>query len=278
MMIDDARRGYPSYRSPSGMQPARTGPRSAVSRGLKISYDDVGEGPTELLVPGFTMSGGDWWELGYVEHLVALGRRILVVDPLGHGQSDRPIDPEAYRWPGPALDIVAVMDQAGVARATFWGYSRGAALVAAAASEAPDRCRGLILGGSGDLTADPPASIDPWIEAMLAGDWAAYWATPVGSTYTPDDRRYCERVNDPRAFAAAIGGRRRFPYELDLGRISAPTLVYCGSEDEPDEADRTAQALGAELRVLPGLDHDSAISVIDQVMAAVVPFLRAANP
>lgn len=76
-----------------------------------------------MLVQGFSLSGGGRWELGQVDRLVVLGRQVLVVDSLGHGKSDQPHDPEAYRWPAAAVDIVAAMDAAGVARATLWGYS-----------------------------------------------------------------------------------------------------------------------------------------------------------
>ena len=125
MTLPESRRGFPTYRSPSGVEPARASARKADSRGFGISYDDVGEGPTIVLIPGFSQSGGDWWELGYPDRLVVLGRRVLVVDPLGHGVSDRPHEPAAYRWPDVALDIVATMDAAGVAQAILWGLLAG---------------------------------------------------------------------------------------------------------------------------------------------------------
>ena len=272
-MPTEARRGYPSYRSEPG--PDRVEPREARSRGFRISYDDVGQGAAIVLVHGFTLSGGDWWETGYVERLVGLGRRVLVVDPLGHGQSDRPHDPADYRWPDVALDIMSAMDAAGVERATLWGYSRGAAIVATAAADVPTRIEALILGGAGDLTRRPDPTVPPWLAAFLGGDWNAFWSTPFGSAYTDADRRYAERVNDPRAFAAARAGRRLFDYEHDLSRVSARALVYAGGDDEPEASERTAGALRAEHHVLPGLDHASAVSATDQVFAKVEPFLTA---
>ena len=179
MTLPEIRRGFPTYRPASGEEPARVAARKVDSRGLAISYDDVGEGPTIVLISGFSQSGGDWWELGYVDRLVALGRRVLVVDPLGHGSSDRPHDPDAYGWPGVALDIVAAMDGAGVTQAILWGFSRGAALAACVATERPDRAVGLILGADGDLVETPPIGLSPPIEALLAGDWATFFATPV---------------------------------------------------------------------------------------------------
>jgi hypothetical protein len=67
----------------------------------------------------------------------------------------------------------------------------------------------------------PPIALSPAIEALLAGDWAAFFATPGRSIYADATRRYHERVNDPRAFGAALAGRRLFPYGIDLGRIAA---------------------------------------------------------
>jgi pimeloyl-ACP methyl ester carboxylesterase len=197
------------------------------------------------------------------------------VDPLGHGVSARPHDPAAYRWPDVALDIVAAMDGADTSRATLWGFSRGGALAATAAIEAPDRVEALVLGAAGDLGETPPTELPPWTETLLAGDWAAFFATPAGAIYAEATRRYHERVNDPIAFGAALAGRRLFPYDIELGRISAPSLVYVGSEDGPDRDRRTAEALGVELHELPGLDHRSGLSATDRIMAVVEPFLAA---
>jgi pimeloyl-ACP methyl ester carboxylesterase len=273
MTLPESRRGFPSHRSASGAEPARVAARQVSSRGFAISYDDVGEGPTIVLISGFSQSGGDWWELGYVQRLVALGRRVLVVDPLGHGSSDRPHEPDAYRWPDVALDIVAAMDAAGAAPAIVWGFSRGAALAASIATERPDRAVGLVLGAGGDLGETPPIALSAPIEALLAGDWAAFFATPGGSIYRETTRSYHERVNDPRAFGAVLAGRRLFPYDITLKRVSVPAMVYGGSDDEPDGDRRTAEALGVSFHELPGLDHRTGLSAIDRVMEVVEPFL-----
>ena len=82
-------------------------------------------------------------------------------------------------------------------------------------------------------------------------------------------------MNDPRAFGAALAGRRLFPYDIDLGLVAVPSLVYSGSEDEPDRDRRTAQALRVEFHELSGLDHRTGLSATDRVMAVVEPFLAA---
>jgi pimeloyl-ACP methyl ester carboxylesterase len=128
--------------------PAGPGPRTAKSRGYAISYEDAGQGSPVLLVPGFMQSAADYRRAGYVDRLAAT-HRVLVVDPLGHGLSDKPHEADAYRAPDVAADVIAVLDAAGLETATLWGYSRGAWLACMAAIEFPRRLTGLILGGAG---------------------------------------------------------------------------------------------------------------------------------
>ena len=60
-----------------------------MSRRWSISYSVTGSGPGLLLVPGFSQWAGQWAEAGYVDAL-SHRYRVVVVDPLGHGDSDKP--------------------------------------------------------------------------------------------------------------------------------------------------------------------------------------------
>ena len=52
-----------------------------------------------MLVAGTFLAARDWRDLGYVEAL-ARRWRVINVDPLGHGDSDAPHDPDAYEANG----------------------------------------------------------------------------------------------------------------------------------------------------------------------------------
>jgi pimeloyl-ACP methyl ester carboxylesterase len=99
-------RSYPRNRltDRSGARPVVT--KTARSRGYAISYEDAGAGPAVVLIPGWTMSAADWRDAGYTD-LLATSRRVLAVDPLGNGLSDRPHDTDAYGWPAVAADVIA---------------------------------------------------------------------------------------------------------------------------------------------------------------------------
>jgi pimeloyl-ACP methyl ester carboxylesterase len=264
-------RGYPRNRltDRSGADPVIT--KTAQSRGHTISFEDAGEGPAIVLVPGWTMSAADWRDAGYVDRL-ATSHRVLAVDPLGNGLSDKPHDLMAYAWPAVAADVVAVMDEVGIDRATVWGYSRGAVLAGAVAAEFPDRVAGLILTGGGDLTPAVPVNTPPdaITVAMFRGDFGPLWDE---FSFSQEDRQYDEEVNDPIALGAMnIEAGRSLA--IDIGRVTAPALVYVGGKDYPEEERKTSDALGVELHVLPDLDHLEAFSRLDLVMALVIGFLE----
>ena len=73
--------------------PMRT---STPSRGFEISYRVDGDGPPLLLLHGWSRWADDWWEAGYGEALVDR-YRVIGVDWLGHGESDKSYDPADYR-------------------------------------------------------------------------------------------------------------------------------------------------------------------------------------
>lgn len=264
-------RGYPRNRltNRSSADPVIT--KAAQSRGHTISFEDAGAGPAIMLVPGWTMSAADWRDAGYIDRL-ATSHRVLAVDPLGNGLSDKPHELDAYGWPAVAADVVAVLDATGVDRATLWGYSRGAALAGAVAAEFPDRVAALILTGGGDLTSAVPENSPPdaMTEAMFGGDFGPLWDK---YSFSQEDRAYDQEVNDPIALGAMHIEENR-TCAVGIGRVTAPALVYVGGNDHPGKERKTSDALGVELHVLPGLDHLQAFSRLDLVMPLVLGFLE----
>jgi len=247
----------------------------ATSRGYRISYDDEGRGPAVVLVPGIMQAASDWRDAGYVEKLAG-SRRVVTIDPLGHGLSGTPHDPGAYREPDVAADLVAVMDAAGLDRAVLWGYSRGARLASIAAIEFPDRVAALVAGGQPLST--PPDLVDSfvraWVEPLSRGDWAGFWNVFV--PLTEERKRLFEGRNDPRVMAAVLQAVSESRYPMDLARVSAPAFLYCGSDDlfaafMPSDA----VALGVELHTLRGRDHSGAFLDTDGVIPLVLAHLEA---
>ncbi len=79
------------------------------------------------------------------EDLAARGNRVITMDLLGHGRSDRPRDMWRYSMGSYAEEVVALMDHLGIEQAVVMGTSLGANTALEIASAHPERLRGLVL-------------------------------------------------------------------------------------------------------------------------------------
>jgi pimeloyl-ACP methyl ester carboxylesterase len=77
--------------------------------------------------------------------LAGEGFHVIALDPLGHGRSDRPADPQAYSVTAFAEQVVALLDHVGAPQAVVGGISLGANVALETAAIAPERVRGLLL-------------------------------------------------------------------------------------------------------------------------------------
>jgi pimeloyl-ACP methyl ester carboxylesterase len=242
----------------------------ATSRGFGIHYTVNGDGPPLVLLAGTMLAARHWDHLGYVEAL-AREWRVINVDPLGHGHSDGPHDPNAYTAAGVTADIVAVLDAEGVERATVWGYSRGGWLACALASRHPERVDRIVVGGFAMHAYQDEISrmLVPLADFLRRGDWAGVWRA-FGVT---DVRlqQMIEDGNDPLAVAAAIDGSTRPTRFIEPASITCPAHYSAGSNDwivPHVEAD--VAAVGASLDVIGGQTHLGAFFAAAQPVLSAV--------
>lgn len=72
----------------------------------------AGAKPTFLLLHGFPSSSYDW--RNQIKTLTALGYGIVVPDLLGYGDTDKPSEPETYRFKKMADDIIEILNQESI--------------------------------------------------------------------------------------------------------------------------------------------------------------------
>ena len=77
--------------------------------------------------------------------LAAHGNRIVTIDLLGHGRSDRPKDMWRYSMTTFGEEVVALLDHLEVDEAVVLGTSLGANATLEVASVAPERLRGMVV-------------------------------------------------------------------------------------------------------------------------------------
>jgi pimeloyl-ACP methyl ester carboxylesterase len=79
------------------------------------------------------------------EDLAARGNRVITLDLLGHGKSDRPRDMWRYSMAFYGEQIVALMDHLEIDQAVVMGTSLGANAALEVAASRPERLRGLVI-------------------------------------------------------------------------------------------------------------------------------------
>src|ERR1039458_5047255 len=118
--------------------------------GIEIAYYEWGEKtalPPVVLHHGFVANAeANWLATGVVPALTTAGRRVIAPDARGHGQSEKPHDPDRYGEQRMARDLAVLLDLLGARQVDLVGYSMGAVVALILSSH--DR-RGRRVGGGG---------------------------------------------------------------------------------------------------------------------------------
>ncbi len=110
----------------------------------RLAYTDRGEGSrTIVLLHGLLLS--QRMDVPLAKALEARGNRVITLDLLGHGRSDRPRDMWRYSMSAFGAQTVALLDHLGVDEAVVMGTSLGANTALEVASLAPERLRGMVV-------------------------------------------------------------------------------------------------------------------------------------
>jgi pimeloyl-ACP methyl ester carboxylesterase len=121
------------------------GPAAVTSRGGRgrTAKSSPANGRPLILLHGLLLSQEMHRPLA--EDLAARGNRVITLDLLGHGHSDRPRDMWRYSMATYGEQIVALMDHLGIEQAVVMGTSLGANAALEVAAHNPERLRGLVI-------------------------------------------------------------------------------------------------------------------------------------
>jgi len=185
-----------------------------VEPGVRLRVADLGRGDPVLLIPGIGLAQRVWQETA--TGLVDGGRRVVLVDQRGHGESDTP--PDGYEISRLSADIVAVLDRLELERCALVGWSFGGQVALAATASSPGRVSQLVLVGSNGVRASrseqfpygPPA--DKALAALLAAEAADHSGARMslirsGFAEQPEEDLLDELVNMSLQMTSAVAAR-----------------------------------------------------------------------
>ncbi len=259
---------------------------------VRIHYEVEGSGRPMVLLHGFGGSCEQFYFMGWIDALRD-HYRLIGIDARGHGESDKPHEPEAYRMDLRVGDVTAVLNQLGIRRAHCLGYSDGGEVALGAAKFDPERFDSFLVGGADAEDPDPDHPF-PWYERMtgvLRSGRAATSAVlrdgveremrtaqnpAVLKAMLPGRLKLVEQ-SDPDALIALLAWRQKECLRLAevLPHVKVPCLFFVGEADGAFKGAKAASAMvpGAQFVSFPGLGHVETGARPDLVVPSILRFL-----
>ena len=222
--------------------------------GRTLAYTDYGEGSRiVVLLHGLLLSQRMHEPLA--KALAARGNRVITLDLLGHGRSERPLDPQCYSMTFFGEQVIALLDHLELDEAVVLGTSLGANTAIEAAALAPERLRGMVIEMpvlDGALLACALA-FTPLMVALSFGEpvmrLVQLWARSVPRLPWMADILLDTVRQDPGPGAAVLQGLffgRIAPHRAERRRLQTETLVI-GHRRDPVHPFTDAGMLAEEL-------------------------------
>ena len=270
-------------------QPSSAGPLAALIAGPDPFRAD---GPTVLLVPGYTGSKEDFVPI--LDALADNGFQVIAIDMPGQHESPGPDDETAYTPDrlGDAVASVVTALAGGGGPVVLLGHSYGG-LVSRAAVLAGAPVAGLVLLCSGPyrflagsrfeaLTAGGPILREHGQEVLYDRSQVALGVDP----HRPDPLSRFYRARFLASTRAGLQGMGQAllsePDRVDelatvLARQHIPVAVVAGDADDAwplDQQRQMAQRLGTDLLLIPAAAHSPAVENPPALLDVLLPLLR----
>jgi pimeloyl-ACP methyl ester carboxylesterase len=200
-------------------------------------------------------------------------RRITVLELEGHGTTpfrDRPLRMESL-----ATAVIEAMDERGIARADFFGYSMGGYVALLVAASAPDRVERVAtlatkLAWTQEIAARETTMLDPaTIRAKVPKFAAALEARHTGGGWE-------QLLAQTADLMHALGNRPPLTDDV-LASIAKPVRIAVGDRDATVSIDESAAAVRklpqGELEVHPRTPHPFEKAPLDRIARSLDEFL-----
>jgi pimeloyl-ACP methyl ester carboxylesterase len=219
----------------AGIDAGTDGARHTLAFGqYRLSYEVYGSGDRVLVwMHGILLDAN--LSRGLARALAARGNRVVLLDLLGHGHSDKPRHSSAHRMDLYAEQVLCLLDELGVDQVVLGGVSLGTNVSLLTAVQAPGKVRGLVLEMP-VLEAAAPAAALAFVPLLVQ---LRYARTPFrllsrvvsrlpSSGIGPLDSVLSAVGSDPEEIAAILHGvllGPKGPTVEQRQAITAPSLV-----------------------------------------------------
>ena len=237
------------------------------SQSAHIHYAAYGAGQPVLLLHGGLADKLSWFS--QIPWLVESGRRVVLIDTRGHGNSSHGETDLSYEIF--AEDALKVLDKLKIKRTDIVGWSDGGIIALLLGLDAPERV-GRIVAISANfhpsgLINDLPATADDRYQ-NLRNDlmtWLRSFLSPQNENY-PNLQKELNHLWQTAPLLT----------QSDLHAITAPTLVITGENDviQLSHSGDLAQMLRyGKIEIISGAGHAAPVTHAQQVNELIASFL-----
>lgn len=241
--------------------------------GAKLYYFERGQGTPLIFIHPPVIDS-----LVFSYQIAQLSRhfRTIVFDIQGHGRSEAKAASVTYTTI--ADDAIGLMDELGIDKGVFCGYSTGAAVVLECLLRHPNRAlAGVLMGGMSEVR-------HLWLKALLIAARAASrnWskrllALAVALVNTGELKYFVKQYRrslhgDPQKWGQYFGASQTYNCTDELSKIETPVLMIYGEKDRrfhPYAQQISALLPRRKLIFLPNAPHQmptkSYVSVSSQI-------------
>jgi len=260
--------------------------------GIRICYQERGDGPAVIILPGL-LTSIDFWQRNVP--VLAEEFHVVPVDVPGMGKSGKP--DVSYELPRMCDQIIAFMDAKQIHRASFIGGSMGGHLALLMALDHPDRVDRIVLMGSTGAWPPPHLLLEIGLELLwreapvtdfLRGRWPEIYALMFKHEAEMTQRifRYQMATRaEPEGFAAegraatrAIRSIFHNSCRSRLKELRVPVLLIWGEEDRihpPEDALYMRRHMSdARLVIVPDASHEVMVDQPEVFNRSVTAFLE----
>lgn len=260
--------------------------------GIKMNYEDKGQGPAFVFIHGLGESAESWH---YQTDFFSKSFRTIAMDMRGHAKSedgDKTITLDLF-----ASDVIGLLDHLGIQKAHFIGHSMGGVILQEIAARYPERLLSVILSSTAGFFIEPDNSknLELRLQRIDTIPMEEIGALVAKGGCAPD---FEER--QPKVFEemkATFQHNRQAPYRqatyatfgTDLAdhrvtspKIKVPTLIMVGELDQTTPLIHSFNLLklipGSKMQIFRNTAHMTKYEVHEEYNRAVTEFLTPYEP
>lgn len=266
--------------------------RRMTVNGIGLNVVIAGQGPPVMLVHGFPDCHDVWRH--QISALVAAGYQVIAPDTRGCGDSDAPSGSRNYRIDLLVGDLLAILDQLGIAKVRLAGHDWGAAIAWRLCAHHPERVDRYMALSVGHPAAYVSASLEQklkgWYVVFIQLRGIAEWVArlrnwrPFRAFLAFDDEapRCIERLSRPGRLTAGFNYYRAnigLFFNRDWPPVRVPVMGVYGTgdrylaESQMVESRRYVEAAWRYERV-EGANHWLQLTAPERVNALMLEYMR----